>query len=84
MPYPHPPSLLANQERLWTFDLYKSQVRGRYNCIRDIRRNHHWPFCSAGMNTCLQPFDQKKLPCQDFVCLSVFSTGGSLIPIVIL
>jgi hypothetical protein len=25
---------------------------------------------SAGVNTCLHPFDQKKLPCQDFLCLS--------------
>jgi hypothetical protein len=44
---PNPsPSLLANQEGLWTFDLDKSQVRGRYNCVRDIRRSHCWPFCA--------------------------------------
>jgi hypothetical protein len=41
------PSLLANQERLWTFDLDKSQVRGRYNCIRDIRRSHCQSFCAC-------------------------------------
>jgi hypothetical protein len=42
----HPLSFLANQKRLWTFDLDKSQVRGKYNCIRDIRRSHCWPFCA--------------------------------------
>jgi hypothetical protein len=26
--------------------------------------------CSAGVSTCLHPFDQKKSPCQDFLCLS--------------
>jgi hypothetical protein len=40
----HSPSVLANRERLWTFDLDKSQVRGRYNYIRDIRRSHCQPF----------------------------------------
>jgi hypothetical protein len=43
----HPPSHLANQERLWTFDLDKSQVGGRNNCIRDIRRSHCQPFCAC-------------------------------------
>jgi hypothetical protein len=46
MPNP-PPSLLANEERLWTFDLDKSQVRGRYDCVRDIRRSHCQPFCAC-------------------------------------
>jgi hypothetical protein len=49
------PRLLANQERLWTFDLNKSQVRGRYNCVRDIRRSYCQPFCarvcSAGVSS---------------------------------
>jgi hypothetical protein len=43
----HPPTLLANQGRLWTFDLDKSQVRGRYDCVRDIRRSHCQPFCAC-------------------------------------
>jgi hypothetical protein len=42
----HPLSLLANRERSWTFDLNKSQVRGRCNYIRDIRRSHCPPFCA--------------------------------------
>jgi hypothetical protein len=42
----HPPSLLANQGRLWTFDLNKSQVRGRCNCVRDIR-SHCQAFCAC-------------------------------------
>jgi hypothetical protein len=42
----HLPSLSANQGRLWTFDLDKSWLRGRYNCVRDIRRSHGWPFCA--------------------------------------
>jgi hypothetical protein len=42
----HPPSLLTSWERLWTFDLDKSQVRGRYSCVRDIRRSHCQPFCA--------------------------------------
>jgi hypothetical protein len=41
----HPPSLLVNRGRLWTFDLDKSWVRGRYNSIRDIRWGHTGPFC---------------------------------------
>jgi hypothetical protein len=41
-----PPSLLANRGRLWTFDLDKSWVRGKYNYIRDIRRSHCQPFCA--------------------------------------
>jgi hypothetical protein len=58
----HPPSLLANWERLWIFDLDKSQVRGRYNCVREIRRSHCQPFCAcvftlAGVSTCLHPLD---------------------------
>jgi hypothetical protein len=67
----HPLSVLANWERLWTSDLDKSQVRGRYNCIRDVRRSHSWTFCvcSAGVNMCLHTFGQKKLPCQDFLSL---------------
>jgi hypothetical protein len=38
--------------------------------------------CSAGVSTGLHPFDQKKLPCQDFSLslMSVFGTRGSLIP----
>jgi hypothetical protein len=42
----HPPSLLANRERLRTSDLGKSQVGGRYNCIRDVRRSHCRPSCA--------------------------------------
>jgi hypothetical protein len=42
----HPLSLLANQEKLWTFDLDKSQVRSSYNFVRDIRRSHCQPFCA--------------------------------------
>jgi hypothetical protein len=42
----YPPSLLANWERLWNFDLDKSQVRHRYNCIRAIRRTHWQSFCA--------------------------------------
>jgi hypothetical protein len=41
-----PSSLLAIQERLWTFDLDKSQVRSRCNCVRDIRRSHYQSFCA--------------------------------------
>jgi hypothetical protein len=81
----HPLNLLANWERLWTFDLDKSQMRGRYNCIKDIRKSHCQPFCLlvclAGVSTCLHPPDQEKLPCQDFLShMSVFSTRGLLIP----
>jgi hypothetical protein len=43
----HPPSLSANREGLWFFDLDKSQVRGRYDCLRDIRRSHCQPFCAC-------------------------------------
>jgi hypothetical protein len=43
----HPPRLLASWERLWTFGLDKSQVTGRYNCIRDIRRSHCQPLCTC-------------------------------------
>jgi hypothetical protein len=43
----HPPSLLANWGRLWIFDLDKSQVRGRYVWVRDIRRSHCQPFCAC-------------------------------------
>jgi hypothetical protein len=42
----HSLNLSANGKRLWTFDLDKSQVRGRYNCIRDIRKSHCQPFCA--------------------------------------
>jgi hypothetical protein len=42
----HPPSLLGNRERLRTSDLGKSQVGGRYNCIRDVRRSHSLPSCA--------------------------------------
>jgi hypothetical protein len=48
-PNPSPPSLLANRRRVWTFDLEKSHVRGRYDCIRDIRRSHCQPFCACMM-----------------------------------
>jgi hypothetical protein len=35
---------------------------------------------SAGVSTGLHPFDQKKLPCQDFLShVSAFGTGASLI-----
>jgi hypothetical protein len=83
----HPPSLLANRERLWTFDLDKSQVRGWYNCVRDIRRNYCQPFC-VHMSAQLEWIRA----CTLFIkrnCLvkffsvsrvSVFSTSGSLIP----
>jgi hypothetical protein len=47
MPLPIPPSLSTNWKRLWTFDLDKSQVRGKYNCVRDIRRSHCQPFCAC-------------------------------------
>jgi hypothetical protein len=43
----HPPSLLASWGKLWTFDLDKSHVRGRYNCVRDIRRSNCQPFCAC-------------------------------------
>jgi hypothetical protein len=43
----HPPSLLDNMERLFTFDLDKSQMRGRYNWVRDVRRSHCQPFCAC-------------------------------------
>jgi hypothetical protein len=36
----HLPSLLTNRARLWTFDQDKSQVRGRCNCVRNMRRSH--------------------------------------------
>jgi hypothetical protein len=39
--------------------------------------------CSAGVSTCLHTFDQKKLPCQDFlslVCLFLAPEGLSFIP----
>jgi hypothetical protein len=69
----HSPSLLANGERLWTFDLDKSQVRRRYSCVRDIRRSHCRPFC-AHMSTQLEWIHActllTKRNCQDFLCLS--------------
>jgi hypothetical protein len=73
----HPPSLLANQGRLWTFDLDKSQVRGRYNCIRDIRRSHCQPLCAcvllSGSENMLAPSCSRenylvKIFCLLYVC----------------
>jgi hypothetical protein len=82
----YPPSLLVNQERLWTFDLDKSQVRGRYNCIREIRRSHCQPFCVymfAQLEWAhLHPLDQEKIALSRYSvsCVSVFGTGGLSIP----
>jgi hypothetical protein len=84
---PNPsPKPFSQSGRLWTFDLDKSQVRGKYDCVRDIRRSHCQPLCAcvfaqlewAHARTLLI---KRKLPCQDFVSyVSVFGTGVSLIP----
>jgi hypothetical protein len=82
----HPPSLLANQERLWTLDLDKSQVRGRYNCIRDIRRSHCQPFCACVLLSrsehMLVPSWSRETALSRFSvsCASVFGTGGLSVP----
>jgi hypothetical protein len=78
----HPPSLLANRERLWTFDLDKSQEKGRYNSqgykkepLSTILCLH---VCLAGVSTCLYPLDQEKIALSRFsvACVSVFGTRG--------
>jgi hypothetical protein len=84
----HPLSLLSNQESLWTFDLDKSQVRGRYDCIRDIRRSHCHPFCA--WLACLLSRSEHMLALSwsreialsrfSVSCVSVFRTGGLSIP----
>jgi hypothetical protein len=82
----HPASLLANWEILWTFDPDKSQVRGRYNCIRDIRRSHCQPFrahMSAQLewiHACTLLIKRNCLVKIFCLCGSVFGTRGSLIP----
>jgi hypothetical protein len=83
----HPLSLLANWEGLWTFKLDKSQVRGKYNCVRDIRRSHCQPFC-AHVSTQLEWIHACTLLIKrnclvkifSVSCVSVFSTRESLIP----
>jgi hypothetical protein len=68
------------------FDLDKAQVRGRYNCIRDIRRNSCQPFVFAcllsGSEHMLAPSWSREIALLRFSasCVSVFGTGGSLIP----
>jgi hypothetical protein len=85
----HPPSLLANQERLWTFDLDKSQVRGRYNCIRDIRRSHCQPFWACVLLSrsehMLAPSWSREIALSRFSvsCVSVFSTRRLSIPTIL-
>jgi hypothetical protein len=61
----HPPSLLADQERLWTFDLDKSQVY-KEEPLSAILCLH---VCLAGVSAYLHPLDQEKLPGQDFLSL---------------
>jgi hypothetical protein len=51
-----------------TVNLWPGQIPGeRQVHLSDILCSH---VCSAGVNMCLHPFHQKKLPCQDFLCLS--------------
>jgi hypothetical protein len=82
----HALSLLANQERLWTFDLDKSQVRGRYDSVRDIKRSHCQPSCACmlliGSEHMLAPSWSREIALSRFSvsCVSVFGTGESLIP----
>jgi hypothetical protein len=71
----HPPSLLANWEDCEPLTwMDKSQVRGRYNCLRDIRRSHCQPFCASVFaqleraHACTRLI-KRKLPCQDFLSL---------------
>jgi hypothetical protein len=64
----------------------KSQVRDRYHCVRDIRRSHCQPSCacvfaqrgSAHAFTLL--IKRNCLVKIFYQCVSVFGTGGSLIP----
>jgi hypothetical protein len=80
------PSLLANRGRLWTFDLNQSQVRGRYNCIRDIRRSLCRPFCACVLLSwsehMLSPSWSREIALSRFsvCCVSIYSTRGLLIP----
>jgi hypothetical protein len=82
----HLPSLLANQERLWTFDLDKSHVRGRYNCVRDVRRSHCQPFCACVLLSwsehMLAPSWSREIALSRFSVssVSIFSTRGLSIP----
>jgi hypothetical protein len=82
----HPPSLLASRERLWTLDLNKSQVRGRYKCVRDIRRSHCQPFCAFVLLSWNEHMPasswSREIALSRFSvsCVSVFGTRGLLIP----
>jgi hypothetical protein len=86
MPLPIPPSLSTNWKRLWTFDLDKSQLRGKYNCVRDIRRSHCQPFCACMLLSwsehMLAPSWSREIALSRFSvsCVSVFSTRGLVIP----
>jgi hypothetical protein len=67
--------------------LEKSQVRVRYTCVRDISRSDCWPFCVhvssqlEWMNACTLLIKTNCLVYIFYVsCVSVFITGGSLIP----
>jgi hypothetical protein len=71
----HPPSLLANWGRLWTFDLDKSWVRGRYG--------HFVHACLLRWSKyLLTSFWSKEVALSRFSvsCVSVFGTAESLIP----
>jgi hypothetical protein len=76
----HTPSLLANWGRLWTFNLDKFQVRGRYNLVRDIRRSHCWPFCAHMSAWTLLIKRNCLVKIFSVSHVSVFGTGASLIP----
>jgi hypothetical protein len=83
------PSLLANRERLWTFDMDKSHIRGRYNFVRVIKRSHCQPFCAhvsaqlKWIHTCTLLIKRNCLvKIFSVSCVSIFGTKGSLIPIV--
>jgi hypothetical protein len=59
-------SPLANRERMWTFDLDKSQVRGGYNCVREIRRATVSHFVLSWSEYMLAPFWSKEIALSRF------------------
>jgi hypothetical protein len=54
------PEQIPSEEQVQLRQGYKEEPLSAILCLH---------VCSAGVNTCLHAFDQKKLPCQDFLCL---------------